>query len=866
MPAVSGKQTWTLTTLPALTIPMSETRFTRPTSLDAGIFLVRFAVLLTELLLTRIFSVTMYYHLSFMVVSLAMLGFGASGLVVTLAPGRFPEAKLFSQAARGAILFGVTAVAATTISFVLPISLRLSPMNWLRISAVYLACAVPFFFGGLVVSLILTLRSAQASRCYSFDLAGAALGCVAFIPATDHLGAPGAILFTATIAAIAGWILARGRDKRVASTGAIVAVCMTVCLLANSRLDLFNAFFVKGSVQSPTLALRWNSFSRVDVAGTPESLWIPHEPMFAGFSARLDPTFVIPEVRLLYDANASTPITYFDGDLRRMEYLRFDVSSSAYQIRRYREVLVIGPGGGRDILTALTLGSGPVTGVEINPITVDLMRNRFRTFTGGLYQDFPGVTVINDEARSFLRHQTRRFDLIEASVVDTWAASAAGAYALTENGLYTVEAFEDYFAHLAPDGVVAFNRWFSDPPFDSLKLVSIAREALSRRGVRNPADHIMAIHTDTADTLMPSLGSVLVKLSPFSLSEIAVLRRYATDMGFVLAYAPEEPGVARPGAPSQEQRDFGDLLGPRSSELLARYPYDIAPVFDDRPFFFNRTPIASWLASRLHISRSVQGAQTLSLGAQTLLISIVASGAGTLLLLFLPYLARRWRASKADPIAAGLQPPVPGAERSLLWATYFMGLGWGFILIEVVLIQRFSLFLGYPTYSLSVVLFTILLASALGSVSSGAFKASRLLPRAIGGLIILLLVYGAALPDVLSRTRGLSISLRICVAVATIAPLGLFMGVPFAGGVRAAGAESQNLVAWGWAINGGASVLGSAMAILISMAWGFSVAFLVGAGAYCLSLVAIIFLCRSGLHSRAASSLSAPELAGERRP
>lgn len=816
--------------------------------LDVGIFLVSFAVLLVELLLTRIFSVTLYYHVSFMVVSLAMLGFGASGLVVTLAPARFPPERLLPNVARAAIAFALTAVAAAGISFVLPISLQLTFGNWVRMSAVYLAGGLAFFCGGLVVSLILSARSAQANRYYFFDLAGAAVGCVAFIPATNLFGAPSAILLAAVAAAGAGWLLARGRDRRAAIAGMMVAGGLALAFLINSRLPFFNAVFVKGSLQQPTLALRWNSFSRVDVVGTARSLWVPHPPVFAGFSARLDPSFEIPEVKLQYDANASTQITYFDGDLRRLDYLRFDVSSSAYQLRRYRDVLIIGPGGGRDILMALALKSGPVTGVEINPLTVDLMRHRFRTFSGGLFQDYPGVTIVNDEARSFLRRQTRRFELIEASVVDTWAASAAGAYALTENGLYTVEAFADYFDHLTPDGVVAFNRWFSDPPFDSLRLAHIARDALVRRGVQDPAAHVIAIRTDPVDTLLPSLGSILVKVSPFLPSEIAALRRYAAEMGFVLVHLPGTGAAAPLDTPSQEQRDFHELLGPDPAGLIARYPYDISAVFDDRPFFFDRTPVASWLAARLHLSRSPRALGHLGLGGQTLLISLAASGVGTILLLVLPGLVRRRRAgSRRDPARSDAAGGAPTGPRRFLWATYFMGLGGGFILIEMVLIQRLSLFLGYPAYALSVVLFTILLASAVGSLWSGTFPIGRLLPRAIGALIVVLLLCAALLPAVLSGARGLSIPLRIVIAVAMIAPLGLLMGVPFASGVRAAGAEHQELVAWGWALNGGASVLGSGLAVLISMTWGFSVAFLIGAAAYGLAFAAIVPLSRRAL-------------------
>jgi hypothetical protein len=832
----------------------SDVKPFRPvTTLDLGIFLVSLAVLLTELLLTRIFSVTMFYHLSFMVVSLAMLGFGGSGLLVALKPRWFPEAKLFSQAALGAILFAAASVLAIKMSFRLPITLESSAENWRRIALVYLAAAAPFFFGGLVVSLILTHRSAHAHRLYFFDLSGAALGCVALIPTTDWLGAPSSILAAAAIGALAGGLLAWGRDRRIVSIAFALSGFLLLGIFVNARVHFFDIRFAKGARQQPTLAMRWNAFSRVDVVGTPKSLWTAHAPVFAGFSGRLDPDFTIPEVKLLYDADATTQITYFDGDLRRLEYLGFDVSSSAYHLRKYHNVLVIGPGGGRDILTALSLGSGPVTGVEINPITIDLMRTRFRTFSGGLYDGFPGVTVVHDEGRSFLRRGTARYDIIEASLVDTWAASAAGAYALTENGLYTVEAFEDYLAHLTPDGVICFNRWFTDPPAEALRVVSLAREALLRRGVRNPLEHVMVVRTDPTDTSMPApipLGSILVKLSPFSPQEIEALTRYAADMGFVLVYAPNQR-FSPASSLTPEQRDFRAVLGPGAAEFVESYPFDVSPVFDDRPFFFDRAPIVPWIAARLGLSESPVGRAPLGIGSQTLLTSLVTTALATALLLFLPYWSRRRGGDGESPGGGTLPASGAGSSRIVLWAMYFLSLGLGFILVEMVLIQRFSLFLGYPVYSLSVVLFTLLLTSAVGSLSFSGLRSPAAALVAVGLLALLLAVYLVGLPPLLSATRGLSTFARIAIAIATIAPLGLLMGIPFPSGIRRAGGESKPLVAWAWAVNGGASVFASALAVLISMTFGFTATLAAGAGAYGLAFAALGGLSRGKIMSQA---------------
>jgi spermidine synthase len=764
-----------------------------------------------------------------MVVSLAMLGFGASGLWVSLAPRRFPPERLEAQAAAAAALFAVTSVAAVGLSFRLPISLDASARNWARIGATYLVCAIPFLFGGLTVSLILGHRARQANRLYCFDLLGAALGCLALIPATNLLGAPTAVLLAGAVAASAGAVLAGAQAPLRRNVALAVAGALAIAMAANARLHRYDVKFVKGAVQPPTLALRWNSFSRVDVVGTPAGLWTPRPPSFAGYSARLDPDFKVPEVWLRYDADAATQITRFDGDLGKLPHLAYDVSSSAYQIRRYHDVLVIGPGGGRDILTALSLGSGPVTGVEINPITVELLRTRFRTFTGGLYDGYPGVEIVNDEGRSYLRRATKRYDLIEASLVDTWAASAAGAYALTENNLYTVEAFEEYLDHLTPDGVICFNRWFSDPPVESLRVVSLARQALAARRIGQAGRHVAVIRTNADETLMAPLGSILIKRSPFTRGEVDALKRFAALMGFVVEYDPFEadgPALGEPVNP------FAALLR-SGADFVADYPYDISPVTDDRPFFFSRVPVLHWIGNRLGLTTGKQGRAPLGLGGQTLLISLGTTAPATALLFLIPLLAGRRR-------GLGL-PPGRGA----LWAIYFAGLGLGFILIEIVLLQRFSLFLGYPVYSLSVVLFTMLLASGLGSLAAGRVpdaRLGRLLPLALAALAGVLVGYAILLPPALALGRGLSIGARIAVAVVTIAPLGLLMGVPFASGVRRASAESPHLVPWAWAVNGGASVFGSTLAVLLSMTWGFTASFLTGALAYAVSLAVVTAL------------------------
>jgi hypothetical protein len=820
----------------------------RITRFDLGISLISFAVLLVELLLTRIFSVTMFYHLSFLVVSLAMLGFGASGLVVHLYIHRFPEARLARQTAWAALAFALTAIAAVGISFSLPVSLETNAGNWLRVGTVYVLCAIPFFAGGIVVSLILTRRVEQANRLYFFDLVGAALGCLMLIPTTNWLGAPSAVIAASLVACIAAAVLA-GKESRTTRLVALgLAATLAVVAAANTRFGFYDVRYIKGARQPPTLAMRWNSFSRVDVPGTPADLWRPQLLDFAGYSPTLSPDFRVPEVWLRYDADANTPITHFTGDLSRIVHLRYDVSSTVYQLHPFHNVLVIGPGGGRDILTALEMGSGPVTGVEINPITLDLMRTRFRTFSGGLYADYPGVHVINDEGRSFLRHSTDKYDVIQASLVDTWAASAAGAYALSENNLYTVEAFQDYLAHLTPDGIVSFTRWFTSPPVEALKVVSLAVEAMRRDGVRDPASHVVVVRTAPARSLTPSLGSILLKRSAFTVAELSSLRAWADGMEFVDDFMPDD------AARGKGDNEFRQLLGPHTDDFVANYPYDVTAVYDDRPFFFNRVPIVPWLLDKLRISRSRLGESPLGLGAQTLLISLVVTAAFTAALLLLPLLASRRRNRRVDASARQV------VKHRSSWAVLFAGLGLGFILVEIVLVQRFSVFLGYPVYSLSVVLFTMLLTSGIGSLVAGRWDCRVALPRVLAAVCGALLVYAVLLPRVLSATLGGSTPMRIAVSVALIAPLGFLMGMPFATGVRRVGQDAKEMVAWAWAVNGGASVFGSALTILISMTYGFTVSFFCGAASYGAALAVVLGISQSA--SRASADEPEPRGAG----
>ena len=788
--------------------------------LSTGVFLASFSTLLLQLAFTRILSVSFHYHTSFLVVSLAMLGLGWSGVAVGLRPPGPEPASVDRRLANAALLFVPGAVLAALTAFHLPLTLDDSGSNWLRLLAFAAVSLAPFAAGGLVVALALAGEPAHANRLYACDLVGAGLACAAFVPAANVLGPPTTVLLAAAAMALAGAaFLGRAQRARWWLASGVAALLVLAAAL-NVEHRFFDLRVVKGRDQTPTVAVRWNAFSRVEVSGTPELILTLRRPQSLGYSHTLDPAFRVAEAHLLYDADALTQITRLDREPRDLQHLAFDVASAPYQLRRQGPVLVIGAGGGRDVLTALSLGAGPITAVEVNPLTLELMRGPFREYSGELYAGYPGVTAVHAEGRNFVRRSTERFDVIQASLIDTWAASAAGAYALTENSLYTVEAFLDFLDHLNPDGVLAVSRWYGGqgaPPVEPLRLVSLAGAALRQRGVTDARGQLSVVRTRPELTGAPSLCTVLVRRSPFPADELDRVESWAARMGFTVEYGPGH---------SSETGFFEAVLGTDRDRFLAGFPFDVRPVTDDMPFFFDRVPILPWLLDRLGLATSPLGRSPLTAGSRMLLVSLGLSGACTLLLLVLPWLWLR---------RAGLAA-VP-RRRVTAWTLYFAALGLGFINVELVLLGRLNLFLGYPVYALVVVLFTLLLSSGAGSALAGRWSTPRGWRMALVLVAAVLSLGAVAVPALIRAALGSPEPVRVALAVLAVAPMGLVMGTAFPLGLRRAADDAAGLVPWAWAVNGATSVFGSALTTLLSMSFGFSATLHVGISAYLVAAV-----------------------------
>ena len=767
----------------------------------AGISAVSAALLMTELALTRIFSVTMYYHFAFLAISIALFGLSASGVLVYVLRHRLARRQTFDLLSAGALLHSAATLLSLAYLVRIRVGLDYSPQNLFLMIAIYVLASLPFFTGGTVISLAFARLADRINVLYASDLIGAALGCLLLIPLMNRLGAPGVVMTAATLSMIAALCFATPETRwRVLFAALIILAVPTAAQLAGRAP--FAVVDTKGHLGDRVLFSKWNSFSRVAVYDRPHGDW------------SLSPSFNGPRIESLFmdiDSAASTPIVKGTGQPSDARYLRYELTALGYHLVEQPggfSALVIGPGGGRDLLSALVFGANRVDGVEINPIIAsDVMQDRFRAYSGGIYQD-PRVAIHVDDGRSFVRRSPRRYDVIQASLVDTWAATAAGAYTLTENSLYTAEAFGEYIDHLTDRGLLTITRWV----FDGLRLVSLAQAACAARGL-DASKHLAIIRYDRVATF-------LLKKTPFTAAEVAKLRQVAHDLEFTILYAPgiePDPISAEPAEMARTGTSAGDyhrlILASDREKFLADYPLDIRPTTDDRPFFFHTTRLA-------HQFQTAFGKTMLFGNGLSALLTLFGISAA-LVLVFV-----------VGPLLIGADRPGAGWPR---WLAYFGALGAGFMLLEVALLQNFVLLLGHPVYSLTVTLFSLLLGTGIGSLISRRIDPSRVkrvTSRALGGIALVALVAPFIVPRLIDIAIPWSLSLRIALAVAILLPLGVLLGMPLPGGMRLLATRRPEIIPWGWGLNGAFSVVGATLAVFIAMNWGFSTALIAAACVY----------------------------------
>ncbi|MBZ5682278.1 MAG: hypothetical protein LAO24_19465 [Acidobacteriia bacterium] len=782
-------------------VPTSSKNEVPEKILLAGLALASFSALSLELALTRLFSVVLFYHFAFLAISIALLGLGAGGVFAYLWRERLGGIDTRKLATRICLANSIVVVLVLEVVLHVPVALEVSGKNFLRLTVLYLAAAVPFFLTGLLFSVVFARESRRIPRLYGADLCGGALACLAVVVLLNSLGGPNTILFSGVTMAAAGAIWAASSKAR--QTAGLFVVALLALIAANDSGRLIDVVYAKGIFRDPAWVefAQWNALSRIEVD-------------------RLGPA----TKDIVIDADASTYIMNADVSRWHDTDWEADLMSAppavANVLRPRGEFAIIGPGGGVDVLRAVANGSPNVTGIEINPIIANtIMRGRYAAYSQHLYQR-PEVHIQVTDGRSFLRSTSQRFDVVQMTLVDTWASTAAGAFALSENNLYTVEAFREYFDHLKPDGMIAITRWEFRHPREALRVVAVAMEALHRLGVANPARHfIVASQGELNEDGIPVV--VLAKKSAFTTAEEAAVRAHlARYPALAVLYLPSQPGL----------NPFSELIARNDPYAFARdYAYNVAPVTDNAPFFFFTLKPGQILGEK-GLQQGVDW--KVNLGVLVLVLVLVISLVAVLAFLVLPLALKKG-----------------GARKSPVALLYFVAVGLGYILVEIAFIQRFVLFLGHPTYALTVVIFLLMLSSGAGSLFSRMW-----LPRTELGWVPLVLVIVTLLADVfflpgrLAALVGLGFGYRLLVSGVILVPLGFVMGMPFPTGLRAlasapapefpAGeASADNAVEWAWAMNAAASVLGSVLAMVIAIQFGLTVTLACGVAAYLLALL-----------------------------
>ncbi len=773
--------------------PTNSADNVRWTQLYLGLGFTTLATLILELSLTRIFSVVFYYHLAFLAISIALFGLGAGGVfsyVISARPGNLHE-KLGALALTNSIcvvasLWFLVSRSATSGNFVL--------------AAVYFASALPFFLAGTVVSIAISEAIERVDRAYFFDLAGAAAGCLLLVPFLELFGGPNTLIAAGVLFAVSAaiWFNQAGAFRHRAMAVLVSLLLVGLMVVNGRRGRVLDIHVAKGMALPDESFVAWNGISRIGVSKT-NGAW-----------------------SIVIDADAATGIPSFDWDHLTPEN-RIDLLHQGmglpYSLRPGAKALIIGPGGGYDVARAMASGSRDITAVEINPIIAnDVMRGKFAAESNYIYTR-PGVDVHIEDGRSFVRRSDAKYQVLQATLVDTWASTAAGAFALSENNLYTTDAFTDYLSHLTDDGLMTFTRWGFDPPRESLRLISLAMAALPRVGESDPASHVMVVREDTAKINgWGALDTVLISRKPFTAADVAhtreIIARNHWDAIYLPGDAPKNP--------------FGQLLtAPDPAAFWRDYPFDVSPVTDDRPFFFYTVqPRDLWrfitTANKSSADFKVQKAVPLLFGLMA--VSLCA----TALILLLPR------------ILLGTRLPKQKGIMTFLW--YFICLGAGYILIQVALIQKFVLLLGHPTYALVVIVFSMLVASGVGSFFSRRViqdDDNRLI-RVLFAIAVLVTVL-AFIARPLTQTAAVwPLPAKMLITVLAIAPAAFLMGMPFPSGLRRLEDRHPPSIRWAWSLNAAASVLGSAGAIFLAIYIGLRATLLVGGALYLCALVVIL--------------------------
>ncbi len=787
-------------------------------SLLTATLLVSAAAIGYEIVLMRVLSIVQWHHFAYMIISLALLGYGASGTFIALFR-RWLEQRFELAFAASALAFGVAMVACFIVAQRVPfnaLEIVWNPLQFAHLAVIYLVFFVPFFFAACCIGLAFTCRPMLIGRIYFFDLFGAGLGAMLIIAALFWLSIQNALILLAGLAVGASLLV--GLTSRSRLTAVPLATLLALAIGVPQDWLGMRISPYKGLHQ----ALQVVDARVLEVSSSPLGLLTvvdsPTVPFRHAPGLSFNTRFVPPEqLGVFTDGDDMSVITRVEDGVSELGYLGDATATLPFLLLERPRVLVLGAGSGYDVLLALYNGARRVDAVELNPEMTKLVRDTHADYAGRLY-DRPDVEIHTAEARGYVARSDERYDLIHIGLLDSFAVSGSGVQALGESYLYTVEALEDYLRHLSPGGMLAVTRWLKLPPRDNLKLAATAIQALRHSGVVDPALRIAMIRSWNTCTL-------LVKNGPFTDADVATIREFARSRSFDTAYYPSMPAGEANRFNLLERPYLFDgivaLLGERAAEFTARYKFDIEPATDDRPYFFH---FFKWrVLPEVMAIRHQGGAGLIEWGYLVLIATLVQAALVGAVLILLP-LART----------------AHGRPRRTGWRTggYFFVLGLAFLFIEMAFIQKFILFLSHPLYSVAVVLAGFLMFAGLGSAISERWTRwieshrIRAVSAAAAGIGAIALFYVVLLPLLFQVLIGAPDPVRVAVSLALIAPLAFLMGIPFPVGLRRVADGAPEFVPWAWGLNGFASVVSASLATVLAIEFGFTVVILLAIALY----------------------------------
>ena len=788
-------------------------------SLLTATLLVSASAIAYEILLVRLLSIIQWHHFAWMVISLALLGYGASGTAIALAR-RWLETRFEAVFAVSSLLFSLSMVSCFLLGQQLPfnaLEIAWNPRQLLYLGLMYLLFMVPFFFAASCIGLAFTFQNSQVDRIYLFDLLGAGLGALLLLTSLYLLEPQQVLILLAATALLASFLVLWPASEAIGNYRAVLhglqavwLLCLLI-LMPVGQLELRMSEFkgLNQALQVTGSRVLAESSSPLGLLTVVESPDVPfrHVPGLS-FAARALPA---DQLAVFTDGDSISVITEFGGELDDLAYLDDVTMALPYRLLQQPSVLILGSGGGSDVLLALRNGAVRVDAVELNPQVISLLQERFKDYSGNLY-GYEQVVSHEAEARGYVARTGRRFDLVQVGLLDSFAVSGSGVQALNENHLYTIEAIQLYLDRLEPGGLLAITRWLKVPPRDSLKLAATLIEALKLNGVNEPERRIVIIRNWNTVTL-------LAKNGVFSSADIALTREFTRDRFFDLAYYPSMPAGEANRFNQLEQAWLHEgvvaLLGTNSRQFTEAYKFHIAPASDDRPYFFH---YFKWrVLPEVMRLRNSGGAGLIEWGYLVLVATLLQAVLLGVVLILLPLMCVKKNWSKRNGRSMG---------------RYFFLLGLAFLFVEMAFIQKFMLFLSHPLYSVAVVLAGFLVFAGLGSGYAVRFatrieRAGQSPVRvAVAVIAIIAISWVFLLPWLFQQLIGLGDGFRIVISLALIAPLAFCMGMPFPLGLRWAAAEAPAFIPWAWGINGFASVISAALATLLALEFGFTVVLL----------------------------------------